>query len=67
MQSITSISIGSVDLWAIAVVDLLAGHVTKLRRHVGGSCIKVFVRYHTSYVQPRLFYQTIVHAVLTGP
>ena len=40
MQSITSISIGSVDLWAIAVVDLLAGHVTKLRRHVGGSCIK---------------------------
>ena len=40
MQSITSISEGGVDLCTITVVDLLAGHVRKLRRHRGGSCIK---------------------------
>jgi hypothetical protein len=40
MQLITSILDGGVDLCTITVIDFLAGGVRKLRRHVGGSCIK---------------------------
>jgi hypothetical protein len=60
MQSITSVSVGSVDLWAMAVVDLLASHVTKLRRHARRSCIESLPWYHTGYRQPTLLLPTIV-------
>jgi len=32
-----------VDLCTIAVIDLLAGHVRKLRRHIEGSCFKTLL------------------------
>jgi hypothetical protein len=40
IQSITSILEGGVNLCTITIIDLLVGHIRKLRRHRGGSCIK---------------------------